>query len=267
MRSRCQLIKGIYCLCFLGLLGSTTCHSQVYHLSKKTDYSIGFGTLAISAFDLGLRANHQVLNIREVMLLDPQSIPSFERDVIFNSSLAAADWSDYLQFGAMALPLSVLIPKKDNDDLVTLSVMLFEAFSLNLSLTVMTKNFVGRPRPFAYNPETALSDIQIRSATESFFSGHTSNSATFGVFTATVFSKLFPESKWKTPVWIASLGIPAAVGVMRVNAGRHFPTDVIVGYAFGAFIGFIIPELHRKDGRFQVAVSTPGTIGLRIALN
>ncbi len=267
MRSWCQLIKRICYLCFIGVLGSTTCHSQVYHLSKEVDYSIAFGVLSATAFDFGLRADHRALSTTEALALDPQSIPGFERDVIFNSSLSAAEWSDYLQYGAIALPLSILIPKKEKDDLLTVSVMLLEGFSLNLTATFLTKNLSRRPRPFAYNPETTLTDIRIRATTESFVSGHTSNSAMFGVFTATVFSTLFPESKWKTPVWIASLSIPAAVGVMRVNAGRHFPTDAIAGYALGAFIGYIVPELHRKNGRVQLSVFSPGTLGLRVGLN
>merc|ERR1711916_42508 len=39
----------------------------------------------------------------------------------------------------------------------------------------------------------------------------------------------------------------AAVAVSRVCLGRHFPTDVIVGYAIGFFIGYVLEPHLRND--------------------
>ncbi|MEM9023429.1 MAG: phosphatase PAP2 family protein, partial [Bacteroidota bacterium] len=65
--------------------------------------------------------------------------------------------------------------------------------------------------------------------------------------------------------------VPATTGLMRVLAGKHFPTDVITGYAVGGAIGFLVPHLHRKradkeatsDGGFSWTPSLlPGATGL-----
>jgi hypothetical protein len=39
--------------------------------------------------------------------------------------------------------------------------------------------------------------------------------------------------------------VPAFPGLMRVKAGKHFATDVMAGYAFGALLGYFIPHMHK----------------------
>ena len=51
----------------------------------------------------------------------------------------------------------------------------------------------------------------------------------------------------KTVTWISAATIPAAMGVLRVRSGRHFPTDVITGYAVGALLGWAVPYIHRLN--------------------
>jgi len=242
-------------------------YAQVYKLSKHTDYSIAFGVTTLFAMDYVLLKSNQPLSATEAFQLDPQSVSGFERNTIFKRSIFAGNWSDNIHFATFALPLSVLLTRKGHGDVSTIGVMFVEAVSLNLSATFLTKFLFKRPRPFIYNPNTVLADKQTRSATESFVSGHTSNSALLGVFSATVFSKLFPNSKWKKPMWIAGLVLPATVGILRVESGKHFPTDVIAGYGLGTLIGYLIPEQHRVDQRIKLSVVAPGSIGVVINLN
>lgn len=244
-----------------------TSQAQVYTLSRDTESSIGIGLFVIAAFDYGLYETHTVLSPTEAMQLDPQSIPGFERNTIFKRSLTADRWSDYLQFSSYALPLASLIAHKDDDNVTTIGVMLVEAIALNAGATFLTKNLFKRPRPFVFNPNTNITDQRTRSATQSFVSGHTSSSSVLGFFSASVFSRLFPDSKWKTPLWIAGTTIPAVVGLLRVEAGRHFPTDVIAGYGLGALIGILIPEQHRVDRRVKFGYTKSGGVGLVVGLN
>lgn len=65
-------------------------------------------------------------------------------------------------------------------------------------------------------------------------------------FFAEIFSEYYPESKWKPVVWGGAIAIPAVTGYLRVRGGRHYPTDVIAGYALGAAVGYFIPKLHEK---------------------
>src|SRR4029077_16601723 len=82
---------------------------------------------------------------------------------------------------------------------------------------------------------------------ESFFSGHTSNAATATFFGARVFTDLRPHSKLVPFVWIAAAGVPAFTAYSRYKAGKHFPSDVVVGYIVGASIGYFVPQLHKYD--------------------
>lgn len=251
----------------LVFLAYQTGQAQVYQLSKKTDYSIGIGVFTLLAIDYGLYERYQPLSLTEINGLGEDLVFKLDRNTIQKRSLLAEDWSDYMHYSAMLLPLTVLIPNKMDDNLKTISVMLVEAISLNLSTTFLTKYLARRPRPFIYNPQTVLADKQTRAATESFVSGHTSNAAMLSVFSATVFNDLFPESKWRTPIWAAALTIPAAVGILRVESGKHFPTDVLAGYGLGALIGYLVPTLHRRDSKIQVTSSAFGAIGITISLN
>ena len=116
-------------------------------------------------------------------------------------------------------------------------------------LTFIAKNIANRNRPFLYNPEVPLEDKISSSANRSFFSGHTSHTAAFTFMMAKIFHDYHPNSKqgMKIIIWSFSAALPAVTGFLRVKAGKHFPTDVITGYAVGAFTGWLIPHLHKKN--------------------
>ena len=67
----------------------------------------------------------------------------------------------------------------------------------------------------------------------SFYSGHASTAFATAVFTGIWFSETYPGSQWIPWVWAGSLSAATAVAVLRVAAGKHFPTDVIAGAAAG----------------------------------
>jgi membrane-associated phospholipid phosphatase len=49
-------------------------------------------------------------------------------------------------------------------------------------------------------------------------------------------------------------------GLLRVLAGKHFPTDVIVGAVAGSAVGLTVPFLHRRR---EVSVGLfPGGLAL-----
>ncbi len=103
-----------------------------------------------------------------------------------------------------------------------------------------------RTRPYVYNPSVPLDVKQDVDARYSFFSGHTAVTSSVSFFAAKVYADSHPDSKWKPVVWSAAVIVPAITGWARVEAGQHFPTDVITGYAVGAAIGFLVPQFHLK---------------------
>ena len=84
--------------------------------------------------------------------------------------------------------------------------------------------------------------------------------------TARIITDLHPDTKNKGVIWGAAITAPAILGYMRVRAGRHFPTDVIAGYAVGATIGYLIPEFHLVKNE-NVKISNAGVSGVKLSLN
>ncbi|MEQ8424859.1 MAG: phosphatase PAP2 family protein, partial [Cyclobacteriaceae bacterium] len=108
------------------------------------------------------------------------------------------------------------------------------------------------------------------------FSGHTSHTAAASFFMAKVISDYHPNMNKGARIilWSAAVYIPALTATLRVKAGKHFPSDVVAGYAVGAFAGWLIPQLHKVKkesalGKLNVEAypSANGMLfGLRIGL-
>ena len=224
---------------------NTTVGQSPYELqfSDAVVISAGVGSV-ITGFLLDDRV--APLTLAEVALSDENDINGFDRFAVRNYSSKAKAGSDILLIGSFALPVPLIFNKQIQRDFWTLGVLYAEAASLTAGTVLITKSTVLRKRPYVYN-ESVPSDIRLKKDGQfSFFSGHTSVTAMNAFFFAKVFSDYFPASKYRPVVWSAAVLIPAATGFLRVEAGRHFPTDVLVGYAAGAAVGYLVPTLHKK---------------------
>ncbi len=67
-----------------------------------------------------------------------------------------------------------------------------------------------------------------------------------------MFRHYFPRSRLKPVVWIGSLGVASATAVLRYEAGKHYPTDLLTGAAFGSLVGWGIPKLHQIKNRSEL---------------
>ncbi len=173
----------------------------------------------------------------------------FDRWATRQSSRSAKRFSDILLSTSLLPPLILTFNRPaTNDDRSTHAVMFLETFAMTWGLTNITKRVARRPRPFMYNNDLLAFPMQMRRSNhtrQSFFSGHTSMTTAMYFFTAQTFSQYYPNSDWKPWVWGASISIPAITGFLRVKAGKHFPTDVLIGYAVGALVGgVLVPALH-----------------------
>ena len=121
-----------------------------------------------------------------------------------------------------------------------------ESSLLCVGLTNTVKELVHRPRPYLYNPDVPASMHDPREDEVSFWSGHTANTAAITFSCASMVQRSDASSELKTATWIGAAVAPAAMGYLRVRAGRHFPTDVLTGYAVGALVGIVVPYFHRS---------------------
>lgn len=205
---------------------------------------------------------------------DPGKINALDRPATKNWSPSIANASDYVLFSTALLPALFIAEHHTDRDLKTLLVMYGEVFTLNYGLFQIAKSTANRPRPFVYN--TTLDD-GIRtggSSKESFYSGHTAQTAAACYFFAKVITDYHPALRRsvKYGVWIFAATVPAINGYLRVKAGKHFPTDVMAGYVAGALTGVIIPQLHRtkasKDTKEQIKMGLiPMNGGMQVALS
>ncbi|MEO1514283.1 MAG: phosphatase PAP2 family protein [Bacteroidota bacterium] len=179
-------------------------------------------------------------------LLPPTPIGSFDESARSNWSHDYDKASDVLMYGSILLPLSLGLDKEIRRDYMKIGMLFSQTFTITQGLTAMTKGLVKRDRPYLFNPDAPLSEKQSRSARLSFFSGHTATVSSLSFFSAKVWTDYHPDSKWKPLVWSVAAVLPAATGYFRYKAGKHYPSDVITGYAVGALVGFVVPHLHKK---------------------
>lgn len=241
-------MKSIKFFSFIGLLMFVTQiqAQSPYEISWKKDGGlVALGGLS-SGLGLVTRTKLALLTTSELAALDKQNVNSFDRFATNNYSPSADNASDVFWAGTHVLPFLFLTNEKSKKDFGKIAILYGEVFFITTGITVLIKSTVKRTRPFAYNPDAPLDKKLTRNARTAFLSGHTSISAANCFFSAKVFSDYYPESKWKPVVWTTAVVLPAITGYLRVKAGKHFPTDTIAGYALGAAVGILIPQLHKK---------------------
>lgn len=218
-----------------------------YQLRANLDVPLlTVGTIG-TATGLLLKYNNDPLTLSEIGTQPSSDVLSFDQSALDNYSPAFKTASDGFLYASYAFPLSTLLLPDIRSDPLTIGIMLGEAVLLNEAFTGIFKAVVSRPRPFTYNTEVP-NEIRIEKGNNhSFFSGHTSYAATLSFFTAKVIADNTENTTLKAIVWTGAIVWPAATGYFRYQAGRHFPTDVITGYAVGAAIGYLVPHLHKVN--------------------
>lgn len=219
----------------------------------QSPYTLSWGLDApLLGAGLGLNTVYLILDHKSKPLTDIQinalmreDIWAIDRSAAYNWSKPAARASDVLMFTTMAAPSALLIDPKIRQDFGKFATVWAGTFLLNVGVTNMTKVLVKRTRPYVYNPNTPLELKHERDSRYSFFSGHTSVTASMSFMTAKIFNDYNPGHPALPYVWTAAAVLPAGAAFLRWRAGKHFPTDVIVGYVVGAAIGFIVPHLHK----------------------
>ena len=252
------------------------CEKGIHHHPDQSPYKdfsfkselpfIGsFAGLAITNF---LISTPEALTEADILQLDGQSINSFDRYAISRNSKTAQEWSDVFLTGVLVLPTIFLSHHHTRKDIIPLVSMSVEVIAINWALTSITKKIAGRTRPLAYNSAFPLEEKTTENARASFFSGHTSHTAALSFFTAKVMTDYHSDARIgaKIGIWAFAASIPAVTGYLRIRAGKHFPTDTIVGYLAGGLVGIAIPSLHkRSEQRLTKSVKIEPTLGIGTA--
>ena len=222
--------------------------SQTYNVNLKSHKINITGSLAfwsgVQTYDI-LRPAERIDEYKDI---DPKKLWRIDRNIIGNNSSLANRYSNLTLFSSIAAPiLLTTFDRKMSAEGWSILWMGLQGFFIENSVNQTVKIVAERPRPYIYSQGEKILNTHIdKNSTKSFFSGHASTSAFFSFFTAKVFSDLHPESRLKPLVWSLAVGVSGTTAFLRTNAGKHFYTDVIIGWVFGASVGILIPELYKK---------------------
>ncbi len=220
-----------------------------YELDTGRELALTGTGLALLGLSRVAAAGREPLTRAEIDQLDRDDIGGFDRSATGNWSPAAASASDYLVAALVVSPLLLAVTEPGSKRAGTVLTMYGETMLINVGLTGLLKELVGRTRPYVYNDDPTIpAGIKSEmSAVRSFPSGHTANAFTSAVFLSSVFAELNPTSNARGWVWGGSLTVASTVGYLRYRSGKHYTTDIIVGAALGALVGYVVPRLHRTD--------------------
>lgn len=252
----------VICLC-LGAQDSLA--DSPFHLDQKRDWILIGGGAAFGVAGMVMYSRIDPLTPDEIANLDVNDINSFDRDAV--SPYRETEAGDALLYASYLLPFTFLAQEQAREDWKTLGVLWVETMALQLGINGFVKSTVLRTRPYVYDPDTPMDKKTSAKARVSFYSGHTSTTAANCFFVARVFHEYFTSRRAKVLLWTGAAIYPALTGYLRRDSGHHWRTDVITGYAVGALIGFLVPQLHLsfRDGNISARpVSISGGTGLAL---
>jgi membrane-associated phospholipid phosphatase len=178
---------------------------------------------------------------------------------VFGSPQTADDWSDGLRIAsAVGYGASVLAtPGGDLDaDWLLAKVQGTAvgagAFAATAGVTSGLKSLTSRERPDG-------------SGDDSLPSGHAATAAVFGTLTVRNLRSIDIPAPMRATLGIGAGAMTAGTAWARVEAGQHYPSDILIGIALGNFMGAFFTEAFlglEPGGRhsFSVAPTREGAM-------
>lgn len=173
---------------------------------------------------------------------------STEADLGLLSGISDGFWYGLLGWSILIEPWLVDYAIWDAPDVaVRVFVVNVHTLSLAAFISTMQQYFVRRERPPTLECRASADDPPACTDREivGFPSGHFLMSSTAATLTCLNGDEF---GHYGTPAgyWIACLGTAAAamsVGVLRISANAHYPSDTIAGGLMGVTIGYLFPKL------------------------
>jgi hypothetical protein len=212
--------------------------------SLRLDGAVLAGALAAAGLATLLPERAAPARARELLPADEPAKRNF--------SASAARASDLLVSLTVLTPLALQAGQGLDGPAGDRALVYGETLALSLAVGGVTKALAARPRPFTYNPDPrvqAYADREGRDARRSFYSGHAATAFAAAVAGGYLFARSSDDRTARTAAWATGLFLAGATANLRVRAGKHFPSDVLVGAAAGAALGWAVPALHDRGSR------------------
>ncbi len=156
--------------------------------------------------------------------------------------------ADVLVLSTLAVPVAFAAGRSDDAHAEKL-VVYAETLLVAGLFTTIAKVTVQRPRPYVYGAADETRDSYV-----SFFSGHAATAFAGAVSGSYLYAYGNRNEAARTVLWGVEMALASATATERVRAGKHFPSDVIVGAAVGTGAGLLVTRAHLSD-RSNVALS------------
>lgn len=219
-----------------------------YHTRLAVDGPVTLGLAGVNTVGLLLIRAKAGLSDEAAIAINKANVPAFDR---FSAGYYNENYrtvSDYLLAGSVAVaPAALGVDPAIRAHAGQIATLYLQTLAATGAVFTMAAGTVYRQRPLTYSPAAPLTERTRQNATNSFFAGHTAVTAAATFFAAKVFHDFHPGSRAQPYVWAAAALVPAAVGFCRLEAGKHFLSDNLLGYAVGASIGIVVPQLHRVN--------------------
>jgi membrane-associated phospholipid phosphatase len=235
-----------------GAQGSTSVALPELHWSS--DGVLGAVGLAGNAIALGLSTTLQPVPEQG---LDPSNISwGIDRNTIGNPSTGAYTASNVTVLATLVgTPVFALLTQPGVHgfgNVVRRPFVLYgESLLLAQAFTQLLKPAINRPRPYTYLPASERPthsgyDVTAEEAFRSMPSGHAATTFAAASYAATDNLLSHPDAGSTEHAAVAAVGglLAGLTSTLRVEAGQHFPTDIMVGGLIGTASGVSVPLLH-----------------------
>jgi membrane-associated phospholipid phosphatase len=250
-------------------VAATSARAQERDLSEKqrAEYYLSHGVITGSA----ILSTYLLYGI-EVSHPRTGSWFSFEDSVERNFSPTAAGLSDALLLASVLVPL--VAQTGEGGTTFGNSMLVYgETLSLSLWLNGVVKYSVRRARPYTHHPNGAVGEMMASHRSDedlSFYSGHASTAFSAFVSGGLIYSATHADPSGRRAFWGVQAALAASTAHLRVRAGRHYYSDVLVGAAVGSALGALVPYAsgvrYHLDAGDWAAVAGGLVVGSGLAL-
>lgn len=188
-----------------------------------------------------------------VASLRKENINVFDRWAAGKTNVKTDANSNYLFYGSIPLPALLFFDRKIRGDALQVGMLYWESFAITGMLYTGSTYFVDRYRPETYDTRVPVSDRVSGNYKNAFFAGHVAVVANATFFMAKVYSDYHPESDWKWAFWGGATLATGTMIYMRHEAGKHFPSDLLIGTAVGTLSGILVPHFHKNRTQRKTA--------------
>lgn len=273
-----KILRVLILIAFLTLALSTARgqneeREKVYNYNYAWEIPATVAGFTLNYFGLDYLKDKPRLDSMTIIGLDRNDIRKFDRQATYRdyeNYESSQLISDIGMNVTLFLPALLALDDEIRKDWLDVLLIYLETQAIGANLYLWAGPVTNdRIRPFVYNPGYPWEMKVGSGAQDSFFSGHTSWTAGASFFMAKVYSDYHPELGNKKYWLFAAAAIPPAfVGYYRYRAGKHFPTDILTGFAIGAATGILVPHLHknRKKKIYSLAPFFGGYSGVAFTM-